>query len=230
MNIFKVEVVSKTQLTPKIYELKLKILEPQGFSFKAGQCVGFVVAEEHKRLYSITSLPEDSKQLSFCVDVSPMGPTSQFVIAAQPGQQFEIEGPYGAFTVNSMDNDLLFVATGAGVAPFKSIIADLLAKGFNKKITLLFGVRQEEDIFYHDFFKTLASQHANFEFLPGLSQPKGEWPGVIGRWTKYLTENYQRYAGRLAYICGATEMIKDTRALLLANGWPVKAVKIEIFV
>ncbi len=232
MNAYKAKVLAKNQLTEKIYQLDLAL--PQPFSFKAGQCVGFRVSESYKRLYSIASLPADPKNLSFCIDVSPMGQASKFILGLASGSEFEIEGPYGAFVAGLDSQDLLFVATGAGVAPFKGIISDLLQKGFSKKITLLFGVRHQADLFYQDYFEALAQAHSNFEFLPTLSQPiaqpKGDWQGIKGRVTEYLEKNIQQYIGRTAYVCGSIGMVKDVRAFLLAKGFNQKQIKIEIFV
>jgi ferredoxin-NADP reductase len=238
MEVHKVEVVSKKQLTSKIYELNVRLVNSSNLEFKAGQCVGFHVLPEtdgldlqtkEKRLYSLTSLPEHGNELSFCVDVTPMGPGSQLVLDAKEGTQFNLEGPYGGFIVSDKTRDLLFLATGAGIAPFRSMIKDLLKSGFDKKITLLFGLRNEDDIFYHDEFSKLSEEYSNFTFIPMLSQPKGDWKGETGRITKYIEENSSKFTGYLAYICGSPEMIKDTRSLLISKGWGVRDIKIEIF-
>ncbi len=238
MEVYKVEVISKKQLTSKIFELNVHLVNPNHLPFKAGQCVGFhvlqdtedrVVQGKEKRLYSLTSLPEHGNELSFCVDVAPMGPGSLLVLNAKPGYQFNLEGPYGGFIVSDKSKDLLFVATGAGIAPFRSMIKDLLSSGFDKKIVLLFGVRSEEDVFYHEEFSKLAQDHPNFTFIPMLSQPKKDWKGQTGRVTKYIEENSSNLSGYLAYICGSPEMIKDTRSLLISKGWGIRDIKIEIF-
>ena len=238
MEVYKVEVISKKQLTNKIFELNVHLVNPNHLPFKAGQCVGFHVLQDtedpvmqgkEKRLYSLTSLPEHGNELSFCVDVAPMGPGSLLVLNAKPGYQFNLEGPYGGFIVSDKSKDLFFVATGAGIAPFRSMIKDLLSSGFDKKIVLLFGVRSEEDVFYHEEFSKLVQDHPNFIFIPMLSQPKGQWQGVTGRVTKYIEENFEKYLGYTAYICGAPQMIKDTRSLLISKGWGIRDIKIEIF-
>ncbi len=238
MQVYKVEVVSKKQLTDKIYELNVRLVNSSNLEFKAGQCVGFHVLPEtedpalqtkEKRLYSLTSLPEHGNELSFCVDITPMGPGSKLVINAKPGDQFNLEGPYGGFVVSDRSKDLLFLATGAGIAPFRSMIKDLLKSGFDKKITLLFGVRSEDDAFYHEEFSKLAEEYSNFTFIPMLSQPKADWKGERGRITKYIEENSSSLLGSVAYICGSPQMIKDTRSLLISKGWGVRDVKIEIF-
>ncbi|MDB4940241.1 MAG: putative reductase [Candidatus Doudnabacteria bacterium] len=229
MNLYSVELLSRKQVTSKLYDLKVRLIEPNTMVFKAGQCVGFQIAEKEKRLYSIASVPERPNELSFCVDVSHMGVGSQFILALNIGERFTIEGPYGAFTVNDESHDLLFIATGAGIAPFKSIIAQLLSKNYPKDITLLFGVRSEEDKIYFDFFEKLSQENHNFFFIPTFSQPKGVWNGAKGRVTNFIEENYEAYKDHRPYICGSPVMVKEVRALLMAKGKEAREIKLELF-
>jgi NAD(P)H-flavin reductase len=229
MNLYTVEVLSRKQLTHKLYELNVSLVDPVSMVFKAGQCVGFHIAEKEKRLYSIASLPSESGQLSFLIDVSHMGPGSQFVLALKPGDKFVIEGPYGAFTVNDESEELMFVATGAGLAPFKSIVQDVLKNNYPKDVTLLFGIRNEEDKVYFDFFEKLSQEYQNFFFIPTFSQPKEVWNGAKGRVTNFIDENFESYKNCRTYICGSPVMVKDVRALLMAKGKDAKEIKLELF-
>lgn len=235
MALYKAEVISKKKLAEDIYELDVRLLDGASMEFKAGQCVGFHLGHNEadpkdKRLYSIASLPVNGKDLSFCVDVSPMGGGSKFVLGLKPKDTMLLEGPYGGFTVSGEPQNLLFISTGVGVAPFRSIVPDLLQSGYPKDVTLLFGVRSEKNKFYFDFFEELSNNYENFFFFPALSQPEGKWNGIKGRVTDFLAQNIEGYKGQKAYICGGTEMIKDVRAQLLAAGWSAKDIKLEIFV
>src|SRR6266481_8033230 len=106
---FNVEVIQKEKLTEKIFELDLKLLNPEKIEFKAGQFVQFVVNDKTKRPYSIVTLPSKNGFLSFCIDVSPMGPGSNFVENLKAGDKFNLQGPNGMFTVNDKSRDLLFL-------------------------------------------------------------------------------------------------------------------------
>lgn len=226
---YKVKVISKIPLTSHIWDVVLELEDPKEMDFIAGQCVSFHVAEKQKRLYSIVNTPDQKNRLTFCLDVSPMGEGSKMILGFKEGDTFVLEGPHGIFTVKDFERDLLFVCTGAGVAPFKSIITDALQKGFGKKVTLLFGVRNQENAMYFEYFQELADKHSNFEFIPTLSKPNDGWTGSVGRVTTLLTSDPEKYKGRLAYLCGSLDMIKDTRAVLIANGQPMKDIKIENF-
>lgn len=229
----KAVVLSKTSLAPDIFEILVQLPQrrKKTFEFKPGQCAGFCVTKNYKRLYSFASAPNKKDELAFCVDVSPMGRASKFVKALKPGSKFKIEGPYGAFTVNDISRDLLFVATGVGIAPFKGIISHLLARGFKKKLTLLFGVRSQKNMFYHDYFAGLAKEHKNFQFIQVLSKPGGKWPAKQkGRVTDYMRKNYARFFARDIYICGSPQMIGDVYEVLQKKGHKAGNVFTEEFV
>jgi len=227
---FKAEVLEKKRLTDKITELTLKLVEPRDIDFKAGQFVQLLVGEKAKREYSIITAPQHNGSLSFCINISPMGPGSKYVQSLKIGDAVQFEGPLGMFYVKDYLKDQLFIATGSGIAPFKSIIADLAERKFDKEITLLFGIRNETEAFYFDYFEELARQHPNFKFIPCLSEPSPAWQGFKGRVTDYLNQNFDaKFQNSVVYICGGPPVIKDVRALLMTKGLPSSAIRLEVF-
>ena len=125
--------------------------------------------------------------------------------------------------------DLLFIATGVGIAPVRSVIFDLLNKTFPNNIKLLFGLRSEQDIFYYDVFEKLADQHQNFSFIPMLSKPQGEWAGQKGTVTDYLKSHTDIIRNQVSFICGSQAMVTDVRDILLRSGRSSGDIKQEIF-
>jgi NAD(P)H-flavin reductase len=227
---YKAEVVSKTQLTHKMFKLVVKLIEPSEMVFKAGQCVAFHVNPKNKRLYSIASVPSQKSVLDFLIDISPGGLGSQMVDAMQPGNQFELSGPFGIFTVPETDKGLLFIGTGSGLAPYISMVPALSEQGVLNNTELWWGVRSEQDIFSKEDLDSFVQQNKNFKYNLTLSQPSESWQGVRGRITTHLTEMPSEYfQNKIAYICGSTPMIKEVRTLLISKGIEPKNIKIEIF-
>lgn len=226
---FKAEVLEKKRLTDKMTELTLKLTDPATIDFKAGQFVQLLVGEKEKREYSIITGPKQNGSLSFCINIAPMGPGSKYVETLKVGDEVHFEGPLGMFYVKDFEKDQLFVATGSGVAPFKSIITDLIERGFKKQITLLFGIRNEKESFYFDYFEQLAKEHQNLKFIPCLSDPSPAWQGFHGRVTNYLDQHFEEYKNSVVYICGGPPVIKDVRALLMTKGLPSKDIRLEVF-
>jgi ferredoxin-NADP reductase len=126
--------------------------------------------------------------------------------------------------------DTIFIATGTGIAPFRSMLRWLLAEESRhqgKQLSLVFGNRTEKDIYYHDEFLRLAAEHSNFHYQPTLSRGGTDWTGLRG----YVQEHVPAIAcGRTdmhAYICGLDKMVKANRELLKSLGWDRKSILYE---
>jgi ferredoxin-NADP reductase len=140
--------------------------------------------------------------------------------------------------------DTIFIATGTGIAPFRSMLHWLLdtigdgrsrpssldaggARHQGKQLYLIFGNRTEKDIYYHDEFQRLAKDHANFQYLPTLSRGGPEWKNLRG----YVQEHVPMLAaGRTdmhAYICGLDKMVKANRDILKSLGWDRTSIRYE---
>lgn len=225
---FSLKLEKKIALTADILELHFS--RPAGFTFLSGQFVQFEITDKDKmvlRSYSISSTSND-ENLEFCVKILPGGKASAFFKNMNVGDTARLRGPRGLF-VNRENTPLQCVATGAGLAPIMGIIQDELKnKKTNQDIRLLFGVREETDIFWNDRLVELAKEHNNFHFEIALSQPKpdGNWNGLCGRVTEHLVlpQNNFHY-----FLCGNAGMVKDVREKLLKNGTEEKNIHFEIF-
>jgi NAD(P)H-flavin reductase len=220
-------------ITPRVYEARFELVDPPRFAFKAGQFVTVPVAEGVLRSYSIASPPEDPAWLKLAVDVQPGGPGSQFFSGLVAGQDVKFQGPYGAFVVrDDAHAHLLFVGTGTGVAPLRSMILDLEKRGLgDRRVTLFFGVRFADDLMYHDEFLAFAARHPDtFTYIPTLSRAEGtDWPGETGRVTGVIPRLLKDVEGTTAYLCGSKEMLKEVTEILVGLGMDRKQVKKEQF-
>jgi ferredoxin-NADP reductase len=126
--------------------------------------------------------------------------------------------------------DTIFIATGTGIAPFRSMLHWLLADELRhqgKNFWLVFGNRTEKDIYYHDEFLRLSEQCANFHYLPTLSRGAPDWVGLRGYVQEHVPAVVQGRTGMHAYICGLDKMIKANRELLKSLDWDRKSILYE---
>src|SRR3546814_15786810 len=74
---------------------------------------------------------------------------------------------------------MIFMAGGSGLSSPRSMILDLLEEGCALPLTLIYGQRTIEELYYHGEFVALAAKHPNFTYLPVLShEPEsGAWAG-----------------------------------------------------
>lgn len=229
IKIFNSRILETKNLTSDIKYLKLSV--PKDFEFKAGQYLSLSVTrgdgKKIRKPLSISNPPENGI-IEFCIKIIPRGLASEFVKTLNRGDEVELFGPAGKFVVNDFDKDLIFIAAGVGIAPFMSIIPDLLKRKFAKRIILLKSARTEEDSLYDDELNLLNEQNPNFEFHNIFSNPidKRLNLGYVQDFLeKYLPKDFE---GNF-YVCGLEEMIDDVRKKILSFGFNEKQIFSEKF-
>lgn len=205
-----------------------ELITPPRIEFLAGQYILLSVpTTPQKKSYSIASVPSVEHAIELLIDMRPQGDGTRYLGSLQNGDTIEFMAPVGMFTVQptnsavgQTEEELYFVATGSGVAPYRSMIEDLLVnQGDQRPMTLLWGLRHAEDQFWYNDFSTLAQQHQNFEFRPILSQPPKDWPLDRGRVTDVLLAHDFGDISKIGFfLCGSSAMIEDTRKVLESRG------------
>lgn len=229
----------KQILTDKFIVLRFQLVQPNRLEFKAGQYILLTVpGTPQKKSYSIASAPQVNYAFDLLIDISPQGPGSKYLQSMQPGDEIEFMAPVGRFVVEPRDSaigqteqQLVFVATGSGIAPMKGMLEDLLITQHDTRpMVLYWGLRYAQDQFWYDEFSRMSQQHQNFQFHPVLSQAPEEWPLCRGRVTDCLMVHPQPVAGSAGYyLCGNSPMIADVTKLLTEKGVPVQNIHHEKF-
>ena len=197
---FDVRLARSRMLSPMVRELAFERVDGQTFDFVAGQWVSFVLPlpdGEGRRAYSIASPPTGTGGLSIAVTKVEGGPGSTFLHELPEGAVIRAIGPQGFFTrPRDTRQPSLFVGTGTGVTPLRSMILDALATGDDSPMTLLFGVRFAEDRLYHEELDTLSLAHPNLRIVYTLSQPSADWTGRRGYVQTHVEELWRELESR----------------------------------
>ena len=225
-------IINIITVTP--YLKRFFIQYDQAMPFQSGQ---FVIIEfgqlNHQfstRSYSIADRTEGDT-IELCVVLKEDGAATPLLFNQQIGDVLKVSNPQGRFVLPELcpeDISYGFICTGTGVAPFRAMIKDLL---INRKITapvhLFFGCRKQADILYREEFEQLAETYSNFHYTPVLSREP--WNGATG----YVHQHYDKvFSGKppaLIYLCGWTEMIKQTRDQLKSYGYSRTEIKVEFY-
>ncbi len=232
--------VLKTEYSATLTEVRLvtpdvavfRFSRPADFAFQAGQFVQFKIPHASQfvwRSYSVASAPS-APYLDFAIKIIPGGIASEYLKKLNPGETIIFTGPEGRFVTSSdLPSRKVFIGTGTGLAPIMSIIADRVEAGLpDEHLELIFGVRMEADIFWAEELQKLAGMCPNFKHIITLSRPENDsWSGARGRVTAHI--NNETGGGTEYFVCGSLPMIKDVRAILLANQVPMKQIRFEIF-
>ncbi|PWR17952.1 NADH:ubiquinone reductase (Na(+)-transporting) subunit F [Zavarzinia compransoris] len=190
------------------------------FDFQAGQYVQLKIpGVDGERAFSLAN-PPGSRHLELHIRQVPGGKGTTYLHQSlKVGDRLALSGPYGRFYVRESSSlPMIFIAGGSGLSSPKSMIEDLLARGFDQKITLLHGVRQRQDLYYDDLFRALEAAHGNFAYVPVLSdpQPGDDWDGETGFVHEAAVRRFDGgFRGHKAYLCGPPPMIDaGIRALM----------------
>ena len=217
--------MASRELCSTVRELRLQRRDGLPFVQRAGQYIvlrpGEVGPDGESRPYSISSPPNDVGELCVCVQHTD-SPFAARIAALEVGSEILAEDPSGRFILpDELDDDLLLVATGTGISPFRAMAARLVAHAARRSVVLLFGARRAEGLLYDEDWRELAEEVEGFTYMPTLSAPhEGEWGGAVGRVQATLPAALEglRLDATRAYLCGFPQMLEEMRTLLADAG------------
>lgn len=213
-------------LTHDVRLITLQLREPAEMPFAAGQFVSFTVPKPGlphglTRPYSIVSSPYDTAEIELLLNLVPNGPGSTWLFSWQVGDDVQFKGPAGTFVLRDYpDRHLLFVATGTGIAPIRSMLLERLPS--RPAVTLIWGVRSDRDLYFQDELASFAARFPGFAYVTTLSQPSDAWTGARGRVQPHVEAFLAARGGRVddlaVYVCGGSAMIASVTALIRERG------------
>lgn len=209
---------------------RFKLAEPPTIEFKAGQFIILNVPKNGstvKRAYSIASAPHEPGVVELSVQKVEGGAASTYFWSLREGDAVSISGPHGNFLLKEpYDYDAVFIATGTGVAPLRSMIKHMFHMNAARDIWLFFGCRYEHTILYETEFRSLAGFRRNFHYVPTVSRPK-DWHGETGHVQQAFQKHITDFANKEVYLCGWMEVIKAVCKDLESYGVPKEKLHYE---
>jgi CDP-4-dehydro-6-deoxyglucose reductase, E3 len=210
-------------LTHDVRELGLRLREPKDIQFKAGQFISFnLTLPGGERLmirpYSIASPPNESDRITLVFNRVQGGRGSTYLFNLREGDTVAFEGPQGSFYLRERMRNVLFVATGTGIAPIRSMLLDLVNNGYAGAATLYWGLRSQRDVYYQQEFEALAVRYPNVSFAIALSRPEAGWQAYAGRVTDLVDARVTSVKNLDVFLCGNHAMIRDVTHIIQAKG------------
>lgn len=229
---FASRLASIEKISSKVYLERFELIEPKEMVFVAGQTVMLFVSPGINRSMSIASVPDEKNSVTLIHDVGPMGPYSKWALAAKAGDLMSFMGPLGLFVVDKESpRKKVFVATGSGIAPFYAMAKDYFDHGGADEVSLYWGLRHEEDMFWQKEFEELVTSYPNFKYKIILSRPastRDESTRGGGHVQDHIFGG-QNLRDAEYYLCGNRAMVDDMRTRLKAAAVPEIQVKFELF-
>lgn len=223
-------------IAEKFWFGKLELIEPNRLDFVAGQYLLLdVPGSLQKKSYSIASDPSMSYAVELLVDVSPHGAGTTYLAGLKAGDSVSFYAPAGEFVLpaigtaaHSEEKELVFVATGTGIAPLRSMYRDLLQTHKDaRRMKLYWGLRSEADICWLEELQELAHAFPNFSFEIILSKPSASWTLKSGHVTEYVLAEARPGVGY--YLCGNPRMVAEVSEELQKKTVPAAQIHSEKF-
>ncbi len=183
--------------------------------------------------YSIASNRRTEKTLRFNIRIAtpppgqdcPPGAGSSYMFHLKPGDEVTAIGPFGDFHIKPTQKEMVYIGGGAGMAPLRAHLSHLFeTQGTARRVSFWYGARSRQELFYQEYFDSLAARFSNFHFHPALSSPlpEDDWSGhagfiheVVGE--RYLADHEKPCAVEF-YLCGPPAMIKASTKMLAELG------------
>jgi ferredoxin-NADP reductase len=202
-----------------------RLLKPEYYSFDPGQATELAINKpgwrEEKRPFTFTNLPvDDYLELMIKTYPSHEGVTNE-LLKVKKDDELILHEVFGAITYKGKG---VFIAGGAGITPFISILRDLQKSGRIADHTLLFANKTKADIILEDEFRNLLGK--SFINILSDEETEGYFHGMISH--EFLSEQIKDFNQRF-YLCGPPPMIDSLLKLLADFGVGEKSIIKEEF-
>lgn len=212
-----INIIEETYNTRRFF---IQAPQPDAFSFIPGQFVTLDLPIHEKknkrwRSYSIASPPDETNIFELLIVLVEDGSGTNYLFKEiKVGDTLTYRGPLGVFTLpENLTHDLIFVCTGTGIAPFRSMLQFVYRHSIHiPHIYLIYGTRTKADLLYYNELSELQLHMPNFTYLPTLSRE--HWHGHKGYVHPLYTELIQKNPSSHIMLCGWKNMIDEARHIL----------------
>jgi len=216
------------RLSHDVVKVVLRLPPTSDFNFHPGQYIDLIGHGGLRRSYSIANAPVAEKQIELHIRQVSGGAMSHYWFEqAKVNDLLRLNGPLGTFFLRDVaDQDLVFLATGTGIAPVKAMLEGLAQQAQQpRSATVYWGGRIEGDLYWDS-----RSAGSNHRFVPVLSRAEAAWDGARGHIQQALFAQTHEWARTVVYACGSDTMIHDARRQLLEAGLSARRFHSDAFV
>lgn len=217
--------------------------------FVPGQSVS-VTTPQHSRVsrrLSPALPPSLDGKLEFHVKAVPGGWTSGSIVGdTRPGDEWQFADPAGAMRIEAGGGDVVMIAGGTGLAPFRALILDLARRNDPPRTYLFVGGRTPRDLYASDMLYLLAANLPWLTVVPvveHLTDPEwcDEWyertkvdvgftlDDMLGGTLGDVVAAHGTFADHQVFVCGSPEMTRATIERLTAAGTPMDNIRYDPF-
>lgn len=201
--------------------LQLQLPASERFQFLAGQYLEFLLKDNKRRAYSIASPPHQEGPIELHIRHLPGGLFTDALFGqGADGKSIKekdilrFEGPQGSFFLREdTQKPIIFLASGTGFAPIKSILLHMRQKKIDRQVYFYWGGRRPKDLYMDTLCQEFASTIPRFHYVPVVSeaQPDDHWTGRTGFVHHAVMADFPDLSAFQVYACGAPIVIQSAQ-------------------
>lgn len=221
---------SLEKLAPDVLSVKLRFPPNTPFVYLAGQYFDVIGPGGLRRSYSVANAQSPDNQLQLHIRAVQGGAMSDYWFnQAKINDLLRVNGPLGSFFMRPLAGlHLVFLATGTGIAPVKTMLEQLTTAPATDQplsITVYWGGREPQDLYANP-----SEWHPIFRYVPVLSRAPDNWTGTRGYVQKALLAEASDFSNTVVYACGSDAMVQSAKTELIQAGLPEKRFYSDAFV
>jgi ferredoxin-NADP reductase len=186
----------------------------------------------HVRAFSLAAAP-GAPRLTIASRVRS-SPFKQDLLEAPIGAELFASEPWGEFTIPGGEEDVVMLAGGIGVTPFRAMVQDAVARSSRIQMSLIHSARTPEETPFLDEFRRWTATHAYLAYLPTMTQAersKHAWLGERRRvdavfLSEVLDDNV---TAALYMVSGPPRFVTGVSAALAELGVPAARILLDTF-
>jgi CDP-4-dehydro-6-deoxyglucose reductase len=194
------------RLADDVMVIYLRLPANERLQFLAGQYIEFLLKDGSRRSFSMGNAPHDDELIQLHVRHVAGGQFTDHVFGKMKERDIlRFEGPLGTFFLREdSQKPIVFVASGTGFAPIKSVIEHALHKNIARPMVLYWGGRRPKDL----YMDALARQWP-IKYVPVISEalPEDRWTGRTGFVHRAVMEDFPDLSAHQVYACGVPVMV-----------------------
>lgn len=231
--VLQCRVADLERLTHDIWSIGLDVVSGGPFGFSAGQyaTVTFPYAPGKPRDYSMANRPDEARiEFHIRESTSPESVSARLGERLRMGDVVRVAGPLGSSYLREKDDaPLIAIAGGSGMAPIRSIVSTLRAKGLRNPVHAYFGARAERDVYGEAEMRGWVEGFPDSAAHVVLSDGEAGTARRTGLITEAVDEDFERLDGFKAYLAGPPAMVEAAVELLTRKGVASRDIHADAF-
>jgi ferredoxin-NADP reductase len=173
-----------------------------------------------QRSYSVASAPGDPLVELFVERLDDGEVSTYLADVVEPGDELDVRGPIGGWFVWDGETPALLLAGGSGVVPFIAMLRQARALGRGDLLRIAVSSRTLAELPYAEELMDAGALIVLTREGHGI-RPAGRLAAaeLVPLWEP----------GQTAYVCGSASFAEAASQLLMGNGVPAHAIRVERF-